>query len=180
MTFAAVAKSLDVTQAALYKHVSGVDELRQMIAEAIFVGWDIPGCTPDAPPLPDYLLAFGRSIRELAHRHPGITPYLTRRDDTTPTMVAKIAGHHVEVASAYDLPPDTAAWLLSTIAFHCVALGDTIYASYGQSVLPQSARDAAPPADDVESEFIWGLRALVLGALQVCGVDAVVDGSWRR
>lgn len=47
---------------------------------------------------------------------------------------------------------------LSTVAFHCVALADTVYAPAG---------DAWEEKDDaaIEAEFDLGMRALIVGAL---------------
>ncbi|MEP9394906.1 hypothetical protein ABLE92_17630 [Gordonia sp. VNQ95] len=169
ITFARVAKELGVTQPALYKHVSGVDELKRLIAEHIFLSWALPAPSADDS-LPTYLFGFGHSMYLLAQQHPGITGFLTRRDDTTPSMVDKIAEHHREVAATYRLPRATAQWLLSTIAFHCVALADTFYAT----------RDGAADHDtgDADREFDWGLKSLILGSLRVLDIDTEPPRGW--
>lgn len=172
MTFAAVAKHLRVTQAALYKHLDGLDALRRLVAEEIFTRWQIPAPDPDGAPIEDYLLEFGLSIRALAHDHPGISGYLTRHTETTPTMINKIAAHHHDVAHAYRLPPQATRWLLSTIAFHCVALADTIYASYG------TATERSDPSSTIEEDFVWGVKSLILGSLQVAGIEVDPGPGW--
>ncbi|OPX13482.1 TetR/AcrR family transcriptional regulator [Gordonia sp. i37] len=178
VTFAGMAKQLGVTQAALYKHVDGLGELRTLIAEQIFLDWSIPD--PHAAlPIHEYLLDFALSIRLLAHHHPGITPFLTRRTDTTATMVAKIGAHHHRVAAVYGLDPATARTLLSGIAFAAVALADTVYASYDQEKRPSSAR-ADLPDDDIETELRWTVKALVVGSLHVAGLDVDPGPRWRR
>ena len=183
ITLAGVARHLGVTQAALYKHVDSLHTLRQLVAEEIFTRWQIPATDPTTATLHEYLLEFGISIRALAHHYPGISEFLTRRGGATPDMVTKIEAHHTEVARAYHLPAPATRWLLSTIAFHCVALADTIYASYQDAASRDAAsRDAAAaepatghphtglPNDAIEEDFLWGLKSLILGALQVAGL----------
>ena len=59
---------------------------------------------------------------------------------------------------AYQLPKQRARWLLSTVAFHCVALADTVYAPAGEAW--EDEDDQA-----IEAEFDLGMRALVIGVL---------------
>ncbi len=63
------------------------------------------------------------------------------------------------MAEVFGLPVDKARWLLATIAFYCIAGADTIYAI----------------ADDDEgqviTEFKQGMRALVIGSLQLLDAD---------
>ena len=86
-------------------------------------------------------------------------PYLLRRTVATAPMLEKIASHQAHVAEVFGLPVDKARWLLATIAFYCIAGADTIYAI----------------ADDEEgqviTEFKQGMRALVIGSLQLLDAD---------
>ncbi|MCM2565241.1 TetR/AcrR family transcriptional regulator [Janthinobacterium kumbetense] len=156
MTFTGVATLLGVSHVALYKHVANLAALKLLVAEEIFVRWKLPATGNDD--LEGYLLRFSASLRALVKSHPGLAPYLLRRKATTPAMLARIDAHQAQVADSYRLPRERARWLLSTVAFHCVALADTVYAP---------ARDAWEAEDDalIEAEFELGMRALVIGAL---------------
>ncbi|MDN2700427.1 TetR/AcrR family transcriptional regulator [Janthinobacterium sp. SUN100] len=156
MTFTGVATLLGVSHVALYKHVENLAALKLLVAEEIFVRWTLPATGNDD--LEGYLLRFSASLRALVKSHPGLAPYLLRRKATTPAMLARIDAHQAQVADSYRLPRERARWLLSTVAFHCVALADTVYAPAG---------DAWEAEDDalIEAEFDLGMRALVIGAL---------------
>jgi len=156
MTFTGVAALLSVSHVALYKHVAHLAALKLLVAEEIFVRWELPDSGNED--LQNYLLRFSASLRQLVKLHPGLAPYLLRRKATTPAMLARIDAHQEQVAHAYALPKARARWLLSTVAFHCVALADTVYAPAG---------DAWEEEDDaaIEAEFDLGMRALVVGVL---------------
>ncbi|HEL4110672.1 TPA: TetR/AcrR family transcriptional regulator [Stenotrophomonas maltophilia] len=174
LTMANVAAELAVTQAALYKRVANLEALKRLVAEAVFQRWQIPRASVDAPGgLEAYLMGFVESLCEVVKAHPGLPPYLLRRTVATAPMLEKIASHQAHVADVFGLPVDKARWLLATIAFYCIAGADTIYAI----------------ADDEEgqviTEFKQGMRALVIGSLQLVEADgalqgrAMIDGSSR-
>lgn len=156
MTFTGVAAVLGVSHVALYKHVAHLAALKLLVAEEIFARWELPA--PGADELQNYLLRFSASLRALVKSHPGLAPYLLRRKATTPAMLARIDAHQAQVAHAYQLPKQRARWLLSTVAFHCVALADTVYAPAGEAW--EDVDDQA-----IEAEFDLGMRALVIGVL---------------
>ncbi|MFB5855792.1 TetR/AcrR family transcriptional regulator [Stenotrophomonas maltophilia] len=174
LTMANVAAELAVTQAALYKRVANLEALKRLVAETVFQRWQIPLASVDAPGgLEAYLMGFVESLCEVVKAHPGLPPYLLRRTVATASMLEKIASHQAHVAEVFGLPVDKARWLLATIAFYCIAGADTIYAI----------------ADDEEgqviTEFKQGMRALVIGSLQLVEADgalqgrAMIDGSSR-
>nr|WP_314633736.1 TetR/AcrR family transcriptional regulator [uncultured Janthinobacterium sp.] len=156
MTFTGVAALLGVSHVALYKHVAHLAALKLLVAEEIFARWQLPAAGEEG--LEQYLLRFSASLRQLVKSHPGLAPYLLRRKATTPAMLARIEAHQAQVAHACQLPLAGARWLLSTVAFHCVALADTVYAPAGDAW--EAEDDAA-----VEAEFDLGMQALVIGAL---------------
>jgi hypothetical protein len=169
-----VAAELAVTQAALYKRVANLEALKRLVAETVFQRWQIPRASVDAPGgLEAYLMGFVESLCEVVKAHPGLPPYLLRRTVATASMLEKIAWHQAHVADVFGLPVDKVRWLLATIAFYCIAGADTIYAI----------------ADDEEgqviTEFKQGMRALVIGSLQLVEADgalqgrAMIDGSSR-
>lgn len=155
LTFVGVAALLGVSHMALYKHVANLATLKLLVAEAIFTRWQLPDTGDDD--LEQFLLRFSASLRELVKAFPGLAPYLIRRKVTTPAMLASIAAHQAEVARLYGMPTERARWLLSTVAFHCIALADTVY-TVGDEAWEEE--DAA-----IEAEFDLGMHALIIGAL---------------
>lgn len=155
LTFVGIAALLGVSHMALYKHVANLAALKLLVAEEIFVRWEMPAAGDDG--LDAYLVRFSASLRTLVKAHPGLAPYLLRRKATPPAMLARIDAHHEHVAHAYALPKARARWLLSTVALHCVALADTVYAQAGEEWDGEEA--------GIEAEFDLGMRALIVGAL---------------
>lgn len=167
ITFTGVAARLGVSHVALYKYVANLDELKQVVADAIFNQWHMPApCTDDTGSLSDYLAVFARSLRQLVHQNPGLAGYLARHDQKTPAMLARILDHHAQIASAYAIPTETAGWLLSTVAYHCIALADTVYARPADTAapLPHTAPASAAAQD---AAFALSMQALIIGALQL-------------
>jgi len=157
ITFTGVAAALGVSHMALYKHVPNLDALKRLVAEEIFRRWESPPvCGRHPHELPVYLGQFVASLRALVKAHPGLAPYLLRRSSTTRSMLAKIDQHHRDAARAFGLNQPQARWLLATIAFHCIALADTVY-----SIESGNAEDDA----GLEHEFNQGMHALIVGAL---------------
>lgn len=162
MTFVGVAAALGVSHMALYKHVSSIDVIKYMVAEEIFNRWQIPEPQKNEE-LKDYLLKLTLSLRELIKANAGFTPYLLRRAASTPAMMKKIASNHQAVAQCYDLPLDKVRWLVATIAFHCIAVADTVYTIAGKE--PITATDRAIEEAEMEAEFSQSMYALIIGAL---------------
>lgn len=75
----------------------------------------------------------------------------------------KIASNHQAVAQCYDLPLDKVRWLVATIAFHCIAVADTVYTIAGKE--PITATDRAIEEAEMEAEFSQSMYALIIGAL---------------
>ena len=55
--------------------------------------------------------------------------------------------------------------LLATVAFHCIAVADTVYSVAGEE--PAARPDRATEEAQVEAEFAQGMYALIVGALAV-------------
>ncbi|NUS70243.1 MAG: hypothetical protein HOQ41_17990 [Ensifer adhaerens] len=92
---------LGVSQVALYKYVSGLDALKTLVAEEIFLRWLLPiPLRGDRADLKAYLTPFSLSMWDLVESHAGIAPYMLRRDMITEKMMAKIAAHQRLVADA--------------------------------------------------------------------------------
>jgi len=164
LTFVGVASALGISHMALYKHVASLEELKYLIAEAIFLQWEIPQ-PPNTVPhnLKEYLIIFMHSLRELVKSNAGLTPYLIRRMASTPSMIHKIESHHDVIAQAYNLTQNQARWLNATIAFHCIAVADTIYSVVGKEPIKNLNREMEEV--EMEEESIQSMEALIIGTL---------------
>jgi len=164
LTFVGVASALGVSHMALYKHVANLEALKQIVAAEIFNRWQLPALDEgEYNTLEHYLMAFTRSLRTLVQSHPGLAPYLIRRAAATPSMMAKINAHHCLVGRTFGLPKAKARWVLSLVAFHCIAVADTVY-STGDDPTANAAKNQADHAE-IEADFELGMRALIAGAL---------------
>lgn len=164
VTFVGVAAALGVSHMALYKHVPSLEELKHLIAEEIFSRWQIPQATGNGRgQLKDYLLLFAASVRDFVKAHPGVTPYVIRRLAATQSMLDKIAGHQRHIAQAYGMSMEQARWLLATVAFHGMAVADTVYSVAGRE--PVVDADRAMEEAEMEEELGQGMQALIIGAL---------------
>jgi len=179
LTFVGVAEALGVSHMALYKHVPSLEALKQLVAEEIFTRWDFPPLSENRE-LADYLADFVASLRALVKVHPGLPALLIRESAATQRILDKIDAHHRAVARAYGLPKKQATWLLSTVAFHCIAVADMIYrnsANVGslQTANAKSLTTTSEPtaaeakrtrdAATMEREFSKGMHALIIGTL---------------
>ncbi len=169
LSFVGVAAALGVSHIALYKHVANLAALRELVAEAIFERWQAPPLDAGAGrSINDDLYAFQRSLRMLVDENPGLAPFLVSHGAKTPEMVARIQRHHAEFGRVHDLPQEQAAWLLSTVAYHAVALADTVYSRH--AVVDATRRPLDRAVQDVE--FDRSMQALIIGALAMCGRTA--------
>ena len=164
ITFVGVASALGISHMALYKHVANLKALKRLVAEEIFRRWSIPRARRDEPEaLRAYLFTFAMSIAGFVKAHPGLTPYVIRRLAATQPMIEKIHAHQAHIAEVYGISQDQARWLLTTVAFHCFAVADTIYSVMGQE--PVEAIDCAEEETEMEAELAQGIQALITGAL---------------
>lgn len=165
ITFVGVAAALGVSHMALYKHVANLEALKNLIAEEIFTRWQIPRVDADQRgELKDYLTVFATSVRLFVKAHPGLTPYVIRRLAATQPMLAKIDEHQSHIAQVYGITKAQARWLLATVAFHGIAVADTVYSVTGQPV--EEAQRLAEEIE-MEAELDRGMRALIVGALML-------------
>jgi AcrR family transcriptional regulator len=81
LTMQAVARRLGVTAMALYRHVRDKAELLDRVVEALLTEFPLPA---DDLPWDERLRTVGRSIRDVARRHPAVFPLLLQRPATTP------------------------------------------------------------------------------------------------
>ena len=173
ITFIGVAAALGVSHMALYKHVANLDALKSMVAEEIFTRWQIPRADADRRGgLKEYMIVFATSVRVFVKAHPGLTPYVIRRLAATQPMLAKIEEHQSHIAQVYGISKQHARWLLATVAFHGIAVADTVYSVTGRGA--EEAERAAEEAE-MEAELAQGMYALIVGALVLLEQDAHGD-----
>ena len=186
LTFTGVASALGVSHVALYKHVPNLEELKRLVAAEIFERWQMPPLPQEGAEsggadgadgadgekgesgkgsgdLEAYLLAFTRSLRELARAYPGLAPWLIRRAAATPAMTARIDEHHAQVARAFGISKEDARQTLAMVAFHCIAVADTVCAT--PEALHASEQENSADRAEIEADFERGMRALIAGAL---------------
>lgn len=176
ITFVGVAASLGVSHMALYKHVPSLEKLKHLVAEEIFSRWQIPRASgKERGGLKEYLISFTTSVREFVKAHPGLTPYVIRRLAATQPMLAKIDEHQSHIASSFGISKEHARWLLATVAFHCIAVADTVYSVAGRE--PVVDADRAAEETEMEVEFVQGMHALIVGALAMLEDETYRDSS---
>ncbi len=73
VTMQAVASALDVTPMALYRHVASKADLLDGLVESLLTGFPLPA---DGLAWDLRLRELGRSMREIARRHPQVFPLL--------------------------------------------------------------------------------------------------------
>lgn len=164
ITFVGLAAALGVSHMALYKHVPSLEELKRLVAEEIFKRWQIPqACSNDRGELKEYLTTFAASVREFVKAHPGVTPYVIRRLAATPSMLAKIDEQQRHIAKAYGISREQSRILLATVAFHGMAVADTVYSVAGLEPIVEAER--AAEESEMEVELDQGMQALIIGLL---------------
>lgn len=174
ITFVGVAAALGVSHMALYKHVPSLESLKRLVAEEIFSRWKIPQARGKGRGgLQEYLFVFAASVQAFVKAHPGVTPYVIRRLAATQPMLDKIVGHQRHIADAYGISMEQARWLLSTLAFHGLAVADTVYSVAGRE--PVVDADRAMEEAEMEAELQQGMRALIVGTLAL--MDAAGTGE---
>lgn len=164
ITFVGLAAALGVSHMALYKHVPSLEELKRLVAEEIFSRWQIPqACSNERGELKQYLTLFAASVRDFVKAHPGVTPYVIRRLAATPSMLAKITEQQRHIADAYGISREQSRILLATVAFHGMAVADTVYSVAGLEPVVDAER--AAEESEMEGELDQGMQALILGLL---------------
>ncbi|OZI45661.1 TetR/AcrR family transcriptional regulator [Bordetella genomosp. 5] len=165
LSYALVAAELGVSHMALYKHVASLDGLKCLVAEEMFRRWEIPRAQAGTgrAGLKAYLQVFAAAVRDFVRAHPGVTPFTIRRLAATPAMLEKIVAHQRHIAEACELSMEQARWLLATIAFHGMAVADTVYTVAGRA--PEVEADRSAEEAEMEGELEQGMQALIAGAL---------------
>lgn len=175
ITFVGLAAALGVSHMALYKHVPSLEELKRLVAEEIFSRWQIPqACSNERGELKQYLTLFAASVREFVKAHPGVTPYVIRRLAATPSMLAKITGQQRHIADAYGISTEQSRILLATVAFHGMAVADTVYTVAGLEPVVDAER--AAEESEMEGELDQGMQALIIGLLAMLELEKAPQG----
>lgn len=174
LTITGLAAALGVTSATIHNHVDGIDGLRRMVAEGILDSY--PEAQLDGTDLTDDLLALSRALRRFVHDNPGIGQYLANVDVSSPRWLARIDADHARFAAAHRLSPTQAAWLVSTVAEHAIALAEIVYTRAGRPARRNHAALAAIPGltvltrvvrveHDDDWYFDWSMRATIRGTI---------------
>ncbi|WP_088159104.1 TetR/AcrR family transcriptional regulator [Achromobacter xylosoxidans] len=170
ITFVGLAAALGVSHMALYKHVPSLEDLKRLVAEEIFKRWQIPqACSNDRGELKQYLTLFAASVREFVKAHPGVTPYVIRRLAATPSMLARIDEQQRHIATAYGISREQSRILLATVAFHGMAVADTVYSVAGLEPVVDAER--AAEESEMELELDQGMQALIIGLLAMLELE---------
>lgn len=188
VTVKAVAEKLGVSQVAIYNHVGSADGLRRIVAEGIIDRQEIP--VPVGDDVAADLLRLAFALRAFVHRYPGVGAYLAQIDASSRVAVARIDLAMAGYATRYALSARYAAWLVSTVAEHAIALAELIHVPGGRRrgdpeairerddlvVLPHGlATSEAPTPDDY---FAWSMRAVILGAITLLDAEHdAIDGA---
>lgn len=182
-TLVGIAAHIGVSPKALYKHFSGFEELKQLIAEEIFLRWSLPALPKsDGEGLESYMTKFSDSMWELVKNHTGIAPYMLREDMITPAMMEKMKTHQEDLARVFDITFAQSHWLVFTVAYHCVAVADTVLPLKGTTEAPSAASDTSCQGGIIDAyelrvRSLYGLgsRALIVGALAILDQITVAD-----
>ncbi|MCO5115657.1 MAG: hypothetical protein M9943_04805 [Burkholderiaceae bacterium] len=99
---------------------------------------------------------------------------MIRRLAATQPMLDKIVGHQRHIAQAYGISMEHARWLLTTVAFHCLAVADTVYWS------PNGNPSGCRPCDGGSRDggrTQQGMHALIVGMLALMDADGLSGDS---
>ena len=165
ITFVGVAEKLGVSHMALYNHVNGLEALKTLAAETIFLKWKLPQITSNVS-LHDYLVTLASSLWKLVETHQGITPYLLRRDMITPAIEQRIFIHQQKLAETYHLSFIQSHWLAFTICYHTLSVADSVLPdNKDEEDLTRYQSSLGIPG--IDDEYAIGIRALILGSLSI-------------
>jgi TetR/AcrR family transcriptional regulator, tetracycline repressor protein len=94
-----LAKRLNVTAKALYRHVANKDDLLRSVADLVLSDIVLPD---PAEPWPDQLREIGLELKRVLDEHPQVTPLCARRASVFPGVIpiadaAIAAGEHVGI-----------------------------------------------------------------------------------
>ncbi|ROO85822.1 hypothetical protein EDD29_3371 [Actinocorallia herbida] len=115
----AVANGLDVSAAALYRHVESRWELERLVGESLLAGLDLPDDPAEGPER--HLLSLALRLREYALAHPGLAAYLQvlfpRGEEGMRLLTAE-----VEALGRRGYTPDVAVVLSGAVASLAISL----------------------------------------------------------
>ncbi|MGO2745351.1 TetR/AcrR family transcriptional regulator [Microbacterium sp.] len=175
VTVKSIAAQLGVSTVAVYNHVESADVLRRVVAEGI-----IDRHTPPAPAgrdLEEDILDLAFALRRFVHDYPGIGPYLAQIDATSQRGVARIDEVMTAYVRRHDLTPRYAAWLVSTVSEHAIALAELVHIRGGrprnkpEAIAERADLTTLPAAVGTEAGltpddyFAWSIRAVIIGAI---------------
>jgi hypothetical protein len=187
VTVKAIAAELGVSIVAVYNHVESAEALRRMVAEGIIDRHTPP--VPTGGDLEEDLVNLAFALRRFVHDYPGIGPYLAQIDSTSRRGVARIDEVMTAYVRLHDLSPRHAAWLVSTVSEHAVALAELVHIKGGRprdnpeaisgradlTTLP--AAIGTEPGLTPDDYFSWSIRAVIIGAITLLSSPATDGGQ---
>lgn len=142
LTVQGVASALNVTAAALYRHVDGKAGLEQLVGESMLTELRIPDAPTDDTPT--HLLRFAHTLREFVLDRPGMSVYLQTLFPRGPAGAALLTGE-IAALTSRGYAADVAAVISNVVAGLAIsqtALEERHNASYGSAEM-QRQRDQA-------------------------------------
>ncbi|MGO1770144.1 MAG: TetR/AcrR family transcriptional regulator [Microbacterium sp.] len=182
VTVRGVAMKLGVSEMSIYRAVSNLAGLRDLVAEGIVERADFS--LDDVRDPEDALVAVARRLRAFVRDNPGIASHLANLGPRTPRTVARIEEAQAAFAERYGASASQASVLLSTVAEHAVALAAVDPRSHREARDPETVADDFPTvragarataALSPEERFEWSIRATIRGAMSMLGLPARTD-----
>jgi len=180
LTMRRLGRALGVEAMSIYKHAAGKDDVLDGVAELVMAGVELPAASEDWAA---DLRAIALSLRDTGLRHPAGFELLVRRLPVTERSMAPIEATLAALRAGGfdDATTIRLFWALVAYVLGAVLaeLGAAAEAAQGRPVFPGTLTDLATAhptlsslgpalaACDFETEFIWGLNAL----LSPLGID---------
>jgi len=92
-------------------------------------------------------------------------------------MTARIDEHHAQVARAFGISKEDARQTLAMVAFHCIAVADTVCAT--PEAPHASAQENSADRAEIEADFERGMRTLIAGALLRLAAKLIARLTYR-
>jgi AcrR family transcriptional regulator len=168
-TMAALARKLRVRPSSLYNHVSGRDDVVELLRERAMSGVHLPRDDPDRP-WPDVVADILRSYRNSFARYPQLIPLLTEYAVNSPQAMTMYNALATTLTRAGFDPADTlrAITLMDSFVLGAaldVAAPDQPWRSREEvgSDLAAALRTGAPKPERADDAFDFGLAVLLRG-----------------
>lgn len=174
LTIQKVATELDVTPAAIYRHVADRRDLERLVGEDLLSRFN-PGYE-SAVSARAFLLTFANELRDFARAHPGVARYVRHLFPRSPAGI-HVVEQQVAALAAHGYHPGTALALGSAVADITLAL--VVANEVNPAMVDESAAsapDAANATRMLDESGLLGEPAPGLVAPSRSDVDAALVG----